>query len=170
MENEYNNKKICDAFPPLSSLLCIEDRILLQMLAAARLAQHSEKRGYTTVLFGWESFIREFTLDVEVSQFHIFKKRCLLIRIGSWDKALHPPKKPAEIWSASLQGSIKLPKLRISSLVKGFAVKVGEIAAIEHTVVEPESDCESESSAEDIITESISLEITLESDSQGIES
>jgi hypothetical protein len=45
-----------------------------------------------------------------------------------------------------------------------------EITAIKHTAVEPESDYESESSAEDIITESISLEITLESDSQGIES
>jgi hypothetical protein len=54
----------------------------------------------------------------------------------------------------------------ISSLIKGFAVKVGEIATIKHTVAEPESGCESESNAEDSITESISPEMTLESDSQ----
>ena len=113
---------------------------MLKMLTTGGLARSSEKRGVTTNLFSWESFLKEFMLDVEVSHFYIFKKRRLLVRFGSWDNAVHPKKKPAEIWSASLKNSLKLPRLRISSLLKDVAAKVGEIASITQAAFETESD------------------------------
>jgi hypothetical protein len=121
--------------------------MLLQMLTAGGFARNSEKRGITTNLFGWESFIKEFMLDIELSQFYIFKKRRLLLRFGSWDSRLHPKKKPAEMWSTSLKGSLKVPRLRISSLLKDFAIKVGEMAAITQPVLGAESDEEEESNS-----------------------
>jgi hypothetical protein len=90
-----NTNKICDCFPSLSSLLCIEECMLLQMLTAGGFARNGEKRGFTTNLFGWESYIKEFMLDIELLQFYIFKKRRLLLRFSSWDSRLHPKKKPA---------------------------------------------------------------------------
>jgi hypothetical protein len=85
-------KKVYECFQSLSSLLCIEEDILLQMLTAGGLAQNSEKRGLTTNSFSWETFIHEFMLQIKISQFYIFKKWHLLIRIGSWDNRLHPKK------------------------------------------------------------------------------
>ncbi len=139
-DNNNNIKKIYECFPSLSSVLCIEEGIMLKMLTTGGLARSSEKRGVTTNLFSWESFLKEFMLDVEVSHFYIFKKRRLLVRFGSWDNAVHPKKKPAEIWSASLKNSLKLPRLRISSLLKDVAAKVGEIASITQAAFETESD------------------------------
>ncbi len=95
----------------LSSVLYIEEGVLLKMLTAGGLAHSSEKRGVTTNLFSWESFLKEFMLDIEVSHFYIFKKWHLLVRFGTWDTAVHPKKKPAEIWSASLKNFLRLPRL-----------------------------------------------------------
>jgi hypothetical protein len=103
-------RKICQFFPLLSSVLYIEEGILLKMLTAGGFAHSSEKRGLTTNLFR-ESFLKEFMLDIEVSHFYIFKKWHLLVRFGAWDNAVHPKKKPAEIWSASLKKFLRLPRL-----------------------------------------------------------
>jgi hypothetical protein len=110
-DSSNNSKKICECFPSLSLVLCIEEGILLKMLTAGGLAHSSEKIGITTNLFSWESFLTEFMLDIEVSHFYIFKKRCLLVRFGLWDNAVHPKKNPAEIWSTTLKNSLRLPRL-----------------------------------------------------------
>jgi hypothetical protein len=57
----------------------------------------------------------------------MFKKRCLLLQIGLWDSCRHPRKKLGDIWS---DHGYKIPRLHISSLLKEFAVKVGEILVL----------------------------------------
>ncbi len=114
--------------------------MLLHMLTAGRFACCSKKIGYITNLFGWESFVKEFMLDIELLQLYIFKKRYLLLRFGSWDSRLHPKKKPAEMWRASLKDNLKIPWLWITSLIKHFSIKVGKIVAITQPVLGAESD------------------------------
>jgi hypothetical protein len=83
---------------------------LLQILTASGSCCNTSARGFTTNMGSWENFICEFMLEIEVSYFYMFKKRCLLLQIGSWDSCRHPRKKPGDI----LSNHYKIPRLHIS--------------------------------------------------------
>jgi len=130
-----NTKKISTCFPSLSSLLCIEEVILLQLLTTSGLASYG-KRGCTTKHSAWEFFFKEFMLDNEITHFNCLDKRRLLVRIGSWDNELHPRKKPVDLWTAALKKKLKVPRVHISSMLNDFTIMVGKVRAISQSIDE----------------------------------
>jgi hypothetical protein len=51
-----NAKENHDSFPSLSSLLCIEENVLLPILTASGLCRNTSARGSTTNMGSWENF------------------------------------------------------------------------------------------------------------------
>jgi hypothetical protein len=107
------------------------------------------------IINAWTDLIIEKRIDVEISTFPIFNKRCYFICIGSWNKLRHPPKLPLICW----REKIFLPKLRISGLMRAFAEWVGHLNI---TSVSASFDSES-------VSDSCSL-MDEESESEGKES
>jgi hypothetical protein len=140
-------------FPTLSTLLSVESKIMDSMLQLCGLSQ--ERRGrMTPVLGAWTDFIAEVQVDIECTTFAIEEKRLYCIRIGSWNKVMHPAKLPLTCWRERLAA----PKLRISVLTKAFAESVSHInisiSADESDNNDNESNCDISDSGNDLIDES----------------
>jgi hypothetical protein len=76
----------------------------------------------------WQEFFIEFELDkVEVTYYSINEKQQIYVRVGAWDKASHPSRTPAEIWSASEADKLSIPRLRITTLCNELASCIGSM-------------------------------------------
>jgi hypothetical protein len=107
----------------------------------------------------WMVFIVEARLDVEFTTFTIENKRRYYIRIGSWNKLRHPAKLTLSCWREKLAA----PTLRVSALMKAFAVSVGHMSIC---IIAPH--IVNESDSEDSI-KSPSIELTKEGRSSTVE-
>jgi hypothetical protein len=100
--------------------------MLQKILLQCRLVQFRRAVGYSPLLAAWQEFFREFELDeVEVTYYSINRKRRIYIRLGAWDKASHPSRTPAEIWSAAVAGKVSTPRLRITALCNELESSIG---------------------------------------------
>ncbi len=87
--------------------------MLQKILLQCRLVQFRRAVGYSPLLAAWQEFFREFELDeVEVTYYSINRKRRIYIRLGAWDKASHPSRTPAEIWSAAVAGKVSTENMK----------------------------------------------------------
>jgi hypothetical protein len=117
------------AFPSLSRLSNIDEDIICEVLRQAGLVRYTSNYGYSVMPLAWTEFIREYNLEeeVEVTHFFIRRRKRIYIRIGSWHATSHPRKTPSAIWSLGVQGSLRVPRLRITALGNDFAKRIGEM-------------------------------------------
>jgi hypothetical protein len=114
---ETNCLELKRIFPPLSSLLNIQDEVLMSVLKVAGLLC---QRGnmISPLLRAWEDLFAEFQLKNELTTFSILGKQQIFIRIGTWSQR-HPSVTPKIVWST--RDKYRLPKLRISTIMMAFA-------------------------------------------------
>ena len=70
-------------FPPLSSLLNIQDEDLMSMLKVAGLL-YQQGNMLSPLLHAWEDLFAKFKLKNELTTFSISGKQRIFIWIGSW--------------------------------------------------------------------------------------
>jgi len=136
---------ICSTFPLLSYILSFEDKVFNQVLVELGLASY--RRGDSGMcsqnVHGWEIFISEFDMDIEITKFTIQNHHRHYLLLGSWRENKHPKKTPAAIWRASVQkGSYDVPKLRISSISIHFTAEISKLDL--NLIAEEPSDTEVE--------------------------
>ena len=74
------------------------------------------------------NFKCEHELDeFEVTHFTIKKKKRYYIRLGSWNAVSHIRRTPAEIWSSSLSGKLRVPRVSTSSTSTTLANAIGSL-------------------------------------------
>jgi hypothetical protein len=115
-------------FPSLSTLTSIKESMLQIILLQCRLVQYRRAVGYSPLLAAWQEFFREFELDeVKVTYYSINQKWWIYERLGAWDKASHPSRTPAKIWSAAVAGKVSIPRLQITALCNELASSIGSM-------------------------------------------
>ncbi len=76
----------------------------------------------------WLNFKCEFDLaDFEVTHFTIKKKKRYYVRLGSWSALSHIRRTPAEIWSSSSSGKLRVPRVSTSSISMTLAQAIGSL-------------------------------------------
>ena len=122
------DENVARAFPPLSKLASIGEEMMRAVLLHCGLLQYRGGSGHSPLMNAWEYFIAEQQLDeVEVSHFTIKKKRGYFIRLGSWNMVSHQRRTPSEIWSASLSGKLRVPRVCTSSISSTLAEVIGTL-------------------------------------------
>jgi hypothetical protein len=138
-------------FPSLSSLLNLDEVMMLRVLQTCGLSHYKTGTGFVYAVDKWNDFFKENMLDeVEVTHYSpIGKKKQLNIRIGCWIKSSRGTS--AEVWSQAIKGNVTTPRLRITALENEFAKHIGEKGImLSHLSEELASD----SSDEDDVSES----------------
>jgi hypothetical protein len=101
--------RIAAAFPPLSKIASLHEGMLREVLLQCGLLQFRQKSGHSVLEQEWVNFKCKHELDeFEVTHFTIKKKKHYYIHLGSWNAVSHIRQTPAEIWSSSSSGKLRL--------------------------------------------------------------
>ena len=120
--------RIAAAFPPLSKIASLHEEMLREILLQCGLLQFRQKSGHSVLEQEWLNFKCEFDLaDFEVTHFTIKKKKRYYVRLGSWSALLHIRRSPAEIWSSSSSGKLRVPRVSTSSIRMTLAQAIGSL-------------------------------------------
>ena len=111
------DETINKAFPPLGKLASVDEDMMRNVLVHCGLIMFRRGSGYSVLMQQWQSFLLEYQLsDTEVTHFTIAKKKYIFLRLGSWNSISHKARAPAEIWSAALSRTLRVPRVCTSLL------------------------------------------------------
>jgi hypothetical protein len=124
---EHHIERVRLRFPSLSQLMNIGEDTLRKVLLECKLVQKNSKAVGTGFLSpslnAWDSFIKEFGLDIEWTQVKVSGKQHFFLRLGSWNKSW-PSITPTVLLRKDY---CEPPLLRISRMTMFFAATVGEM-------------------------------------------
>ena len=113
--------------------------------------------GYSVLMQQWQSFLLEYQLsDTEVTHFTIAKKKYIFLRLGSWNSISHKARTPAEIWSAALSRTLRVPRVCTSLLSRTLAERIGSLEidfSTENTSTKMDDECSVSSDSDGTLDE-----------------
>ena len=122
------DETINKAFPPLGKLASVDEDMMQNVLVHCGLIMFCRGSGYFVLMQQWQSFLLEYQLsDMEVTHFTIAKKKYIFLRLGSWNSISHKARTPAEMWSAALSRTIRVPRVCTSLLRRTLAKRIGSL-------------------------------------------
>ena len=165
-DDEPNNDLIVATFPSLATSMSLRQDMVCKIFLQLELARQRQHLGQE-IRFAdhnaWDSFIAEYKLNMETTNFTIQKRKHLNMHIGSWNLSRHPSRKPESIWqSVQKKEDNSFPKLRVSTLALCFAMMVGKFMS-DDEVIASTDDSSNPSETEDKECSEVDNEDALES-------
>jgi len=118
-ENDLQSDLMNSAFPSLSKLLNIDEKVLMRLLVSLDLVRKKKINSvfhYIPTRDKWVMFFGMHKLDCECSNASIGgKRRTFYIRIGLRNTKSHPPVTINFIWAKAKQDIYPVPRWRVSS-------------------------------------------------------
>jgi len=151
------DETINKAFPPLGKLASVDEDMMRNVLVHCGLIMFCRGSGYSVLMQQWQSFLLEYQLsDTEVTHFTIAKKKYIFLRLGSWNSISHKARTPAEIWSAALSRTLRVPRVCTSLLSRTLAERIGSLEidfSTENTSTKMDDECSVSSDSDGTLDE-----------------